>query len=283
MNRQSGMLVMVALAGVCCLRMAGCGCGMTSVTYTRGALVQPAHLPSRMGATLDKGQHMVAMEANPWLVNGPTTHEDYQDQSAALYIPKIQLGGTWYAGVTDRLELGAQVRYAELGWSRGTISGIQPFDSTDDVMALSIGGGLRLRVTPPELPAALALLVEFNFVGSAQTTGEDGYGDEAAAHADLQVGLHLSWEMVEHLHLLGLATLGAYPANRYSDTYYYNSCDEDAPDDDSWGAMAVFNVGGGLEFRWEPFFINVLYSYPLASRDKVDYGHALAIQTGVVL
>jgi hypothetical protein len=279
-------------------------CTERTVTFYRGATAEAPQLPSRFGAPLKAEQIQIAAELNPVLINGITTHENDRDSAAAMWIPRLQFGGHFYRGLSDKIEAGVQVRGSKSEWASPTTT--EALDLKRDGRHVIQGGlGLRANLSEPDNALQFSLLTEFNLVfreeliekhsycssgwGSSNTWGTSCYGltsngereGKGDMGANLIAGINTAWEVVPHLHLLGLAAVALHGTNNYSDTVTYNPEEESEPDGRSWSPTPLVHLGAGLEFRLRPFLLNAIAHYPMTARESLQYGPAVSATTGL--
>jgi hypothetical protein len=297
MNRSTTAATYLVMAAT----LWGC-CTERTVTFYRGATAETPQLPSRYGARLRDGEIQVAAELNPVLLKGITTYDNRTDSAAAMWVPKYQFGGHLYGAVNDKVELGIQARGAKSEWSNPTTTQALALDLSGRHV-IQAGVGLRGNLSDPKEAFQLSLLTELNMVFRHERISKSSYcsnywGDhwesscygltnadapagKAEVGANLLFGLNSAWEVLPHLHLLGLAALDIRGTNNYSDTYTYDPSTESEPSSSSWTPTPVLHVGAGLEFRLKPIALSAVFHYPMTTKEALQYGPAATATAGL--
>ncbi len=292
MGAGAGLLLIVGLSS-CCTEQ--------TVTFYRGATAEAPQLPSRVGARLKEGQIQMAAELNPVLFSGVKTFENRNDSAPAMWIPRLQFGGHIYQAVSDTIELGMQVRGSKAEWASPTT--VQALElELEGKYVMQWGVGIRSNLSHPDDPLQVSFLGELNLVFREELIKETSYCSEwsdswstscyalstdLAEEGDKEVGSNLTagfnaaWEVLPHLHVLGLAALAIRGTNSYSDTVTYNPQEESHPDGRDWDPTPILHMGAGLEFRLRPFVANALVHYPMSPVTALQYGPALSASTGI--
>jgi len=288
----------VVFALATCLTIAGCCTDRTSI-YHRGSTAEAPQLPGRFGARLRAGEFQLTGSVDPVLLTGVTTYSMRNPNQPAMWIPRVQVGGQAYVGVNDVFELGLQVRGASNEWTEPTLTeAVKP--RLRDEITTQFGLGYRLNTSPPDHAVQVAITGEFNLVKrhsvlivdtvcteySCPSMNDDlqpeferlvVQGNSAGANVGL--GVNLSWEFVEHFHLLGIFAAAFHSTNEYTETLRYNPT-EQRIEDDPWNSTLVIHVGAGMEIRWHPFVFNAILHYPMSTREGLQYGPAVTASLG---
>ena len=277
-------------------------CTERTVTFYRGSTAEAPALPARTGVRLRAGEVQVAGELNPLLLKDIKTYTDDRNSAPAMWIPRLQVGGQIYGAINDVVEVGGHLRGASAEWSSPTTTNaLEP--RLKNQFILQGGWSVRINFSSPEQALQVSLLAEADLVLRQSILIEESFCSSGAycrnhscqesikdtdeshdknVRVNLMAGLNGSWEMVRHLHLLGIVALSLRGTNRYSSTVTYNPTEETQPSDNSWSPKVFLNLGGGFELRFRHFFANAIIHYPVSFVRSLRYGPALAAGTGVI-
>jgi hypothetical protein len=136
-----------------------------STPVRRSAIVPAPTVPSRTGRPLDGREMRGSLELNPFRF---VTEEEATHSLVAvpgdpgLFVPRAQIGASFYGSPVRGLELGGQFRYGPMAWSDANKVGVLPFPSGQGRDSLHGGIGVRGNWFLDGFPGSLSLLGELN-------------------------------------------------------------------------------------------------------------------------
>jgi hypothetical protein len=254
-------------------------CGPVLQKVNRTGFGTGPYLPSRTGAPLEDGEIRLAGELNSMLPLGPTTFEGCDSGDPGLWIPKYQVGGSFFGALSRWVELGGFARFTRLDWARRCNTCVGPFNDHDDSDLVWAGGASARFNFDVEEQGFISLAIELGLANFHQEI--DGRQKPATVpHAGLflQGGTRLD----EHFSLFALVGMESLRSNRRKESWVDdpNHFDDDPPDH---FAYLVVPVGAGAEFRFQELYLNAVISYPLSTADGIQFGPAVFAQAGVTL
>ncbi len=255
----------------------------------RSALVPAASLPSRLGSPLHARQVRFGAEGNPlWRLGGTSELDSPRRGAPGLYVPEVQLGASFYGAPIRYLELGAQLRYASLAWSRPTAAGVLEIPGDQGVGVLQGGPGVRANIPLGKSGLTLSVITELELAGISQAvyvcTNCDGSTIEphyALSRTESKVfflpsiTLQLDYDFNDWVSLFGsiggqrgVRNIGFDPnANNLASS--------------TLSGFLLIPVSVGAEVRVAPFFATVSWAYPLETIEDLDLGFGFTAQLGL--
>jgi len=255
----------------------------------RTTLIPTPSLPARVGAPLAGGEGRGGLELNAGHLTPDLVFEDGEFGDPGVLIPDAHLGGSFYFGLHDLIEVGGHLQYAHARWSSPNVLNVLPFPkgTRDDFWKGGLGARLNLRLGGDrKLRPALSLLAELEAVGLPevvfvrQDDGRYGLKEErnffffvpnGAAHLGLSIELGTSPRQV--LHAGGLVGLTTSVKNVGFDEL-------ENVDDDTTESFLVSYGGVGVDYRVEFIFIGGHVYLPFDDQEMVRFGPRLQLQAG---
>ncbi len=244
--RQVALVVLVLLLSAC---------GPVLQQVKRTGFGTGPYLPSRTGAPLEDGEIRLAGELNSALPLGPTTYEGCDSGDPGLWIPKYQVGGSFFGALSRWVELGAFARFTRLDWAERCNDCVERFlDHDGSNVAWAAGPSARFNLDVGD-PGFLSLAIELGFARYRQEIdGELKPINVPHAGFFLQGGTRLD----DHFSLFALVGMEALRSNRRKESWVDDPGKVDDPPDSF--AYLVVPVGAGAEFRFQELYLNGVIS-----------------------
>jgi len=280
--------ILVSRAPVVLLAFAA-ACG-PHTAVRRTAFVPGVFGPTAAGRPLERGEWKLSggldsAELGEQIIAYP--HED----EPGVAMPRAQLTGNAWVGVTRFLEVGLQFRYAPYEWSRpGAIGVLDIPGCCGPVYSFTGGTGVRTSFHFGELPMWLSLSTELNFshVSQAVFVRCPGCASDEPHNYTLDrvedataftpnLFLHFGGDVGKHVHLSVFAGVETGVRNNGFDPDIRNR------DASTLESYPVWVLGTGAQFRLGKIVLDANLVLPASEERTIRFGPGLMLQAGLVL
>lgn len=255
----------------------------------RSAFIPGASLPARVGAELHEGEVRLAGHVNAVRADAAPLSELYWTEvgDPGVFIPDFQLGASGWFGLGGGLEIGGQLQFASLSWTRRNTVGVLDFPAQHQENLLLGGVGLRYNVPVDHHALRVGLIGEVNYVSVPQAVfvlEQDVYRFERIDNEGFllpNVALQVAWEepLSPHITFAPHLLLGA----QRSVTNVGFDDDLSRLDDSTLEGFVAGYVGLGADFRIHALAVGAAIYFPFDGVDRIDFGPSFALTLGGVI
>ena len=268
----------------------------------RTAFIPAATAPARVGLPLEKGQIRLEGQANAvslgdTIRDGSWLHDEFPDVGdPGVLIPNVQLGASLYFGLPRGLELGFQVGYTSMDWSRRNAAGVLPFPEAEQRDLFSGGIGARYTFPLRDPHMVLAIITQLDITSVPEAIFECVDPDRCSSGQfsdDVEANEIYAFRRVddELFFLPNLAFQFGYRAIREVLPYVMlgvessvkNTGFENDPatlPDDTLESFLVGYVGVGVDVDIQGFVFGASFYLPFEGEDRIDFGPSFAFKLG---